>query len=70
MKKVKNHKKLFDTFKWTSKESETTFILVLTQSQKSLLVYTVHTLAKIKWYYLAHIKKKLIFYFLPKVPYL
>ena len=50
MKKVKIQKSYFDTFKWTSGESETTFFLVLTQSEKSLLVYTVHTLAKIKWY--------------------
>jgi hypothetical protein len=45
MKTVKIRKSYFDTFKWTSVESETTFF-VLTQSQKSLLVKTAHTLAK------------------------
>ncbi len=30
---------------------------VVTQSEKSLLTYTVHTLTKIKWYVSAHIKK-------------
>jgi hypothetical protein len=49
MKKVENQKSHFDTFKWTSKESETTFFLV-TQSEKLLLAYTAHTLEKIKWY--------------------
>jgi hypothetical protein len=48
MKKEKNQKSYFDTFKLTSKESETIFFFVLTQSQKSLLAYTAHTLAKIK----------------------
>jgi hypothetical protein len=32
--------------------------LVLTQSEKSLLAYTAHTLAKIKWYISGvHLKK-------------
>jgi hypothetical protein len=48
MKKVKNLKSYFDTFKLTSKESETTFFFGgggLTQSQKSLSAYTAHNLA-------------------------
>ncbi len=35
-KKWKFKKSYFDTFKWTSGESETTFLFVLTQSQKSM----------------------------------
>ncbi len=50
MKKGKNQKSYFDTFKWPSKESETTFFLVITQSQKSLSLY------------LARIVKKIIFF--------
>jgi hypothetical protein len=42
--------------------------LVLTQSQKSLLAYTAHTLAKTKWYVSCPHEKK-NFYFIPKVPY-
>jgi hypothetical protein len=37
MNKVKIQKSYFDTFKWTSGKSKTTFLLVLTQSQKLLL---------------------------------
>jgi hypothetical protein len=47
MKKAKIKKSYFDTFTWTSKESETTFF-VITQSKKMLPAYTVLTLAKIK----------------------
>ncbi len=36
--------------------------LVLTQSQKSLLAYTAHTLAKIKWYLSGPNKKKNLFH--------
>jgi hypothetical protein len=41
------------------------FFLVLTQSQKSLLAYTAHTLAKIKWYVSGPHKKKFNFLFHP-----
>ncbi len=57
MKKVKNKKSYFDTFKRISKESETTFF-VITQSKKLLPAYTAHTLGKIKWHISAPIKKK------------
>jgi hypothetical protein len=56
------HKSYFDTFKWTSGESETTFF-VLTQSQKSLLAKKTHTLAKIKWYVSGPHFKKINFLF-------
>jgi hypothetical protein len=46
MKKGKNQKSYFDTFKWTSKESETTFCGF--SKSKSWTAYTAHTLAKIK----------------------
>jgi hypothetical protein len=39
MKKVKNKKKYFDTFKWTSNESETTFFH---DNSKSKIVASVH----------------------------
>ncbi len=66
MKKVKNKKNYFDTFKWTSSKSETTFC-VITQSKKSLLAYTAHTLAKIKRYLSG--LNKIKNYFSPQVPY-
>ncbi len=66
MKQVKNQKSYLDTLKWTSMESEKTFFLVLTQSEKSLLAYTAHTLAKIKCYVSGTHKKKILF--LPSSP--
>jgi hypothetical protein len=43
--------------------------LVLTQSEKSLLAYTAHTLVKINWYvYGPHYKKKLFFLFQASSP--
>jgi hypothetical protein len=39
MKKVKNQKSYFGTFKWTSKESETTFF---GDNSKSKIVASVH----------------------------
>jgi hypothetical protein len=40
MKKVKNQKNYFDTFKWTSNKSETTFFVV--DNSKSKNVANVH----------------------------
>jgi hypothetical protein len=67
MKKVKNQKSYFDTFKWTSKESEQLFFM-LTQSQKPLPAYTAHTLAKIKLYVSGPNLQKIIFFSVPKSP--
>jgi hypothetical protein len=67
MKKVKKSKNAILTHSSTSKESETT-ILVITQSQKSLPAYTLNMLAKIKWYISGPNKKKN--YLNPKVTYL
>jgi hypothetical protein len=72
MKKVKNKKSYFYTFKWTSKESETTFFM-LTQSQKSFPAYTAQCAYASKdkmiriW---PKFKKKIFFISAPKVPYL
>ncbi len=51
-----------------SKESETTFFGA-NSSKISLLAYTAHPLAKIKWYVSGTHFKKIIFYFITKVTY-
>jgi len=68
MKKVKNQKSYFDTLKWTSKESETTF---LCYNSKSKIVAGVHcaSASKVKMIRIWP-KKKSIFYFSPQVTYL
>jgi hypothetical protein len=59
MKKGKIQKSYFDTFKWTSGESETTFFCSNSYASKDKMVRI--------W---ATFLKKLIFYFSPQVPYL
>ncbi len=68
MKKVKNKKKLFWPIQVDLKGIWNNFFLVLTQSQKLLLAYTAHTLAKIKWYVSGQHLKKFNFSLIPKVP--
>jgi hypothetical protein len=71
MKKVKNKKNYFDTFKWTSNESETTFFVC--DNSKSKIVVRIHGAYASKdkmiriW---PKLKKYIFFYFSPKVPYL
>ncbi len=69
-KKWKLQKSYFDTFKWTSKESETAFFGAITQSQKSLPAYTALRIVKIKLYKSGPNLKKLIYLFHPWSPYL
>ncbi len=61
MKKVKNKKRYFDTFKWTSKESETIFFL-FGANLKSKIVASVHWKKMIKWYVSGPNIKKNIFF--------
>ncbi len=61
MKKVKNQKKLFWHLQVDLKGIWNNFFLVLTQSEKLLLAYTAHTLAKINWYISGPDKKKIFF---------
>ncbi len=61
MKKVKNKKSYFDTFKWTSKESETNFFLFGANS-KSKIVASVHWIKMIKLYVSGPNFKKIIFF--------
>ncbi len=66
MKKVKHLKKLFDTFKWTSKFSETTF----DANSKSKIVVSVHCACANKDKVSNPSVTNLIFYFIPNVVYL
>ncbi len=49
-KKWKIRKSYFDTFKWTSKESETTFFGANLKSKIVASVHCTYAIAKIKWY--------------------
>jgi hypothetical protein len=70
---VKNQKGYFGTFKWSPKQTVITFF-ALTHSQKSLSVYSAHTLTKtftkkLNSFHQAQTLKLGIFYFSPKVAY-
>jgi hypothetical protein len=69
MKKVKNHKKAILTPSSGPQRNLKLLFLVLAPSEKLLLAYTAHTLAKIKWYISGPHLKKLFFYFSPQVLY-
>jgi hypothetical protein len=69
MKKIKNKKKLFGTFKWTSNESEKNFFLC--DNSKSKIIARVHcTFASKDKMIRIWPKFKLFFNFSPQVPYL
>ncbi len=68
-KSKKSKKHYFDTFKWTSNESETMFFCVLTQSQKIIASVHFEYASKEKMIHIWPIFKKII-YFSPQVPYL
>ncbi len=70
MKKVKNLKKLFGTFKWTLGESGTIFFVWANSKSKIFASVDGVYASKDKMVNIWPTKKKIIFYFSLQVPYL